>query len=83
MLPDAQAPLPRLKREDIPAEEQCRLLDASGAYTLQAAVCVTDAGKPEVVSRATSELLHFKNVMKGIVDMRVVERLSLDTRVKS
>jgi len=83
MLPDAQAPLPKLKREDIPAEKKCRFLDASGAYTLQAAVCVVDASKPEVVNRATSELLHFKNVMKGIVDMRVVERLSLDTRVKS
>ena len=82
MLPQAQASQPRLDRTAIPAEDECKLLDASGAYTLQAAVRVVDASKPEVVNRATSELLRFKNVMKGIVDMRAVERLSLDTRVK-
>ena len=74
---------PRLKQEDIPTEDMCRLLDGSGAYTLHAAVCVADASKPDVVNRATSELLHFKRIMRGIVDMRVVERLSLDTRVRS
>lgn len=83
MLPEELASKPRLKKEDIPTEDMCRLLDASGAYTLQAAVSVADTSRPEVVSRATSELLHFRSIMRGIVDMRVVERLSLDTRVKS
>ena len=82
LMPEAVAAQPRLRSSTLPDASEFKPLDTSGAFTLQAAVTVLDASKPEVVSRATSELLQFKETMKGVVDMRVVERLALDTRVK-
>lgn len=57
-------------------------LDESGAYLLQAAVRVQDGSKPEDMNKGQSELLGFKESMRGSVDLRVVDRLSLDTRFR-
>lgn len=82
LMPDAVAARPKLEASSLPPASEFKPLDASGAYTLHAAVRVLDASKPEVVTRATNELLQFKETMKGVVDMRVVDRLALDTRLK-
>ncbi|KAI9664593.1 MAG: Mediator of RNA polymerase II transcription subunit 18 [Bathelium mastoideum] len=57
-------------------------LDESGSYLLQASVRVQDGSKPEIFNKAQSELLGFKETMKGSLDLRVVDRLSLDTRYR-
>lgn len=59
-----------------------RLLDPSGAYVLQAALRVSDGTKPELMARGITELLALKEMLKGVVEMAVAERLSLDTRVR-
>lgn len=59
-----------------------RLLDPSGAYTLQVALRVSDGAKPELMTRGITELLALKEMLKGVVEMAVAERLSLDTRVR-
>ena len=58
------------------------LLDPSGAFLLEATVRVEDRTKTALVQAATEALGRFRNEMRGSVDMRVPERLSLDTRVK-
>ena len=58
------------------------LLDASGAWTLEASVRIDDRSKPALVRAATDQLLGLQRDLKGAVDLRVPERLSMDTRVR-
>ena len=58
------------------------MLDPSGAYVLQAAVRIQDGSKVETMTKGTNELLALKEMLKGVVDMEVGDRLALDTRVK-
>lgn len=74
--PEAAA---RLEPADI---EKLKPLDGSGAYVLEARLMVEEGVKNEVMTRAISELVSFKDSMRGCVEMRTVERLSLDTRAK-
>jgi len=57
-------------------------IDDIGGYLLHAAIRVAQDTKPETLSRGIAELTQFRELMKGCVDMRTVDRLSLDTRVK-
>ena len=57
-------------------------LDPSGSYILQASVRVQDGSKPESMSLGTSELQNFKEMLKGVVDLEVGDRLAMDTRVR-
>ena len=57
-------------------------VDESGAYILHAYVRVQDGTVPDVVSKGTAELMQLKELLRGAIDLRVVDRLSLDTRVK-
>jgi len=66
----------------LPALEQLGLLDASGAFVLEACVRVEDRTKPSLVQTASEELNWLRKEMKGVVDLRAAERLALDTRVK-
>ena len=69
-------------RTPCPPVSALELLDASGAWALKASVRVLDGSKPELMTRGTNELLEFKELMKGCLDLRVGDRLALDTRVK-
>jgi len=66
----------------LPALESLKPLDTSGAFVLEACVRIDDRTKPNLVSTASDELNAFKDMMKGSVEMKVPERLSLDTRVR-
>ena len=57
-------------------------LDQSGMYTLQASIRVQDGSKPESMTLAINELKALKDMMKGVVDLEVGDRLALDTRVR-
>jgi mediator of RNA polymerase II transcription subunit 18 len=72
-----QAPLTVL-----PGLEALKPLDVSGAFVLEACVRIDDRTKPNLVSAASDELGAFRDLMKGSVDMKVPERLALDTRVR-
>ncbi|MCJ1249971.1 Mediator of RNA polymerase II transcription subunit 18 [Trapelia coarctata] len=66
----------------LPPLETLRPLDLSGGFILQASVRVQDGNRPETMKAATNELVKFKEVMKGVVDMEVGDRLALDTRMR-
>ncbi|KAI9806186.1 MAG: hypothetical protein M1825_006301 [Sarcosagium campestre] len=57
-------------------------LDPSGAYLLQSSICVLDGSKPESMTVGINELKRFKEMMKGVVDLEIGDRLALDTRLK-
>lgn len=59
-----------------------RPFDASGGYVLQASIRVLDGQKLERMQQGTTELLNLKEMLKGAVELEVVERLSMDTRVR-
>ena len=66
----------------LPPLESLRPLDPSGGYILQASIRVQDGNKPETMTLAMSELVRFRELMKGVVDMEVGDRLALDTRMR-
>ncbi|KAF2220126.1 mediator complex, subunit Med18 [Elsinoe ampelina] len=66
-----------------PALEDLGLLDASGAFVLEATVRVEDRSKPALVQGAMEQLLALRNELKGAIELRVPERLSMDTRVRN
>ncbi|KAK5746467.1 hypothetical protein LTR17_000847 [Elasticomyces elasticus] len=66
----------------VPALEDCKPVDPSGSFMFEAVVRVEDGGNSKLVEMATKELLGFKKMVEGVVDLRVPERLSLDSRVK-
>jgi mediator of RNA polymerase II transcription subunit 18 len=57
-------------------------LDPSGGYLLQAMVRLSDGTNPKIVNLGLEALDAFRLRMKGVIDMRMPERLALDTRVK-
>jgi len=66
----------------LPGLDSLKPLDVSGTFVLEACVRIDDRTKPTLVSAASDELGAFRDLMKGSVDMRVPERLSLDTRIR-
>jgi len=64
----------------LPSLRKRNLFDPSGTFILQASVRVQDGTKPESMALAIAELTSFRDVMRGIVDMEVGDRLALDTR---
>lgn len=66
----------------LPALESLRPLDPSGAFVLEACVRIDDRTKPNLVSAASDELNVFRDMMRNSVEMKVPERLALDTRVR-
>jgi mediator of RNA polymerase II transcription subunit 18, fungi type len=66
----------------LPSSAYVDLLDSSGVYLLQAAIRVQDGSKPELIAAAMSELMAFRDAMRGVVDLEIGDRLALDTRVR-
>ncbi|KAF1991291.1 hypothetical protein K402DRAFT_323070 [Aulographum hederae CBS 113979] len=57
-------------------------LEKTGSYILQTSLRLIDNTKPELVTRGTKELLQMQAQLRGVVELGVVERLALDTRVR-
>ena len=68
--------------DQISSPEKLRPLDPSNGFVLQASIRVLDGTKPETMAIAMNELKAFKDMMKGVVEMEIGDRLALDTRVK-
>ena len=60
-----------------------QLLDPSGTFLVEAMARIEDRTKPALLASAVQELNSFRQLVKGAIDLRVPERLSLDTRVKT
>lgn len=68
--------------QQLPPFESLLPLDTSGAYLLQATVRVLDGSKPESMVLGINELKGLRELLKGVVELEVSDRLALDTRVK-
>jgi len=66
----------------VPAIAEMELVDASGGFVLEATVRIEDRSKTVLMQRAMEGLGWLKGELKGVVELRVPERLSLDTRVR-
>jgi mediator of RNA polymerase II transcription subunit 18 len=65
--------------DPIPALSSLTPLDPSSGYILEAKVRVSETS-PNLTDAAEKELVAFADRMKGVIEMVVPERLSLDTR---
>lgn len=68
--------------KEAPQLDTLKPLDPSNAYVLQASIRIQEGSKPESISVGINELKAFKELMKGVVELDVGDRLALDTRVK-
>jgi len=59
-----------------------RPLDTSGAYVLEACLRIEDGTDTDVMSRGTEEMKRIREELDGCVELRAIERLSLDTRFR-
>ena len=66
----------------LPVFSDLKPLDASDSYIVQATVRLENGADPKLRQRGQRDLDDFQERMKGVVDMRPADRLSLDTRVK-
>ncbi|KAL1797382.1 hypothetical protein ACET3X_003988 [Alternaria dauci] len=66
----------------LPTWKELKLLDPSGAYTLQATVRIEDFNNAAVLEAGVNELKAFQTQMKGCVNLALPDRLALDPRVK-
>ncbi|KAI9829269.1 MAG: Mediator of RNA polymerase II transcription subunit 18 [Phylliscum demangeonii] len=65
-----------------PDDQTWTPLDPSSAYILQASIRVQDGSKPELMTVAINELQSFRDMLKGVVDLEVGDRLAMDPRVR-
>lgn len=49
---------------------------------VQASIKVASSNEQESMNKGIEELKQFKAEMKGVIDLEISERLSLDTRVR-
>lgn len=66
----------------VPNPADCMPVDPSGTFLFEACIRVEDGSNSTLTSKAMDELMAFKKLLDGAVDLKVPERLSLDTRVK-
>lgn len=64
------------------SEYERRPLDDSGAFLLEASVAVEDGTDATLMAKASAMLLRLKDDLDGCIELRTVERLSMDTRVR-
>ena len=65
-----------------PGETVLKPLDPQNSYILSATIRIADGSKPSLVKIAQQELDALKTRLKGVVDLRAPDRLSMDTRAR-
>jgi len=60
-----------------------QLLDPSNTYMVEVSVRMEDRKNTKIAEQAIAELQSFQNAVDGVIDLRVPQRLALDTRVKN
>lgn len=69
--------------EVVPELKSCKLLDASGAFVVEATVRIEDRASPPLVLAAVEQLNALRNELRGVIAFKAPERLSMDSRVKT
>jgi len=84
LLSPAQQQLPADKILEGPPlhVSELSVLDPSGTYVVEASVRIEDRKNTKIAEQAVAELRVFKQSVEGVIDLRVPDRLALDTRVK-
>jgi len=59
-----------------------QLFDPSNTYMVEVSVRMEDRKNTKIADQAYAELLTFQRTVDGVIDLRVPQRLALDTRVK-
>jgi mediator of RNA polymerase II transcription subunit 18 len=59
-----------------------QLFDPSDTYMVEVSVRMEDRKNTKIADQAIAELLTFQRTVEGVIDLRVPQRLALDTRVK-
>ena len=79
---DPSAPLDLSSRDVV---DGLKPLDPSGAYVLEARLEILDAPgqlpSNDLLNRGMKEMARFKEMMRGVVDLRAVERMAMNTRI--
>jgi mediator of RNA polymerase II transcription subunit 18 len=70
-----------LEGPPLPVSE-LNVLDPSGTYVVEVSVRMEDRKNTKIAEQAVAELRVFKQSVEGVIDLRVPDRLALDTRVK-
>lgn len=65
-----------------PTTAELEILDPSGTYMVEVSIRMEDRKNTKIAEQAHAELKAFKQNMEGCIDLRMPDRLSLDTRVK-
>jgi mediator of RNA polymerase II transcription subunit 18 len=60
-----------------------QLFDPSNTYMVEVSVRMEDRKNVKIADQAHAELMKFQNAVEGVIDLRVPQRLALDTRVKN
>jgi len=81
-IPDHSIDLENPTAAPLATLEDLDYVDPSDAFVLEALIRTIDNPSPALRERATEELLKLAKLLEGAVDLRVVERLALDTEVK-
>lgn len=64
------------------ALSELQVLDPSGTYVVEVSVRLEDRKNTKIASEAVAELEGFRRSVEGVIDLKVPDRLALDTRVK-
>ena len=68
--------------ESLPPRDKMENGDPTGSWCLKAYALVTDGNNQHYRNLGLEELENFRIDMAGIVNLKIPERLSMDTRVK-
>lgn len=63
------------------SSDNLKPLDPSGAYLVEAKIRLADSN-PALIKTGEDQLMGLRSRLTGVVEMKVPERLALDTRVK-
>ncbi|KAF2405203.1 hypothetical protein EJ06DRAFT_525739 [Trichodelitschia bisporula] len=66
----------------LPPRSQLQLLDPSGTYIVEANIRLSDRSNPTIINTGLKELDRLRTQLRDIIDLKVPDRLKLDTRVK-
>lgn len=59
-----------------------QVLDGSGTFMVEVSLRVEDRKNTKIAEAAVAEMAAFRRSVEGVLDLRVPDRLALDTRVK-
>lgn len=76
------APVDKLLESEPLTLGELEVLDRSGTYVVEISVRVEDRKNTKIAEQAHAELKAFQQNLDGCIDLRMPDRLSLDTKVK-